>query len=127
MNSFCQYDFFGSFQSSDRSDMFYEVGLLKNLGKLTGKHLCRSFFFFIMLLTVKPATLLKKEFSADVLLSTLHSCSPLLKAPCRTPPVSAFNLSAIFLTLRPRKTYIYVFQKFLLFHIANPLHVPYRS
>ena len=32
----------------------------------------------------------------------------LLKAPCRTPPVSASDFNATFLTLRPWKTYIYV-------------------
>ena len=36
----------------------------------------------------------------------------LLKAPCRTPPVSAY-FNATFLTLRPRKTYIYVFPALL--------------
>ena len=51
-----------------------------------------------------------------------HTCSTvnfakLLKALCKTPSVSAFNFNSTFLTLRPRKTYIYVFQAilFLLF------------
>ena len=44
VNRFCEYNFFGSFDSSIRSDMFYKVGLLKNFGKLSGKHLCQSFF-----------------------------------------------------------------------------------
>ena len=53
--------------------MFYKVGLLKNLGKLTGKHLCRS-FFLIKLHTIKAATLLKRDFSTDVLLRILRNC-----------------------------------------------------
>ena len=68
VNSFCEYRFFGSFHSSIRPDMFYKFGLLKNFGKLAGKHLCRSFFFLIKLYTIKPATLLKRDFSADFLL-----------------------------------------------------------
>ena len=60
--------FFGSFQSSIRLDMFYKVGLLKNFEKLTGKPLCRSVFFLIKLHTIKPATLLKRDFSEDILL-----------------------------------------------------------
>ena len=47
--------------------MFYKIGLLKNFGKLTGKHLYRS-FFLIKSYTIKPATLLKRDFSTDVLL-----------------------------------------------------------
>ena len=65
--------FFGSFHSSICSDMFYKVGLLKNFEKLTGKHLCRSFFFLMKLHTIKPATLLKRDFSADVLLWILQN------------------------------------------------------
>ena len=42
------------------SDMFYKVDLLKNCKKLTGKHLCRSFFFLIKLHTIVPATLLNE-------------------------------------------------------------------
>ena len=49
VNSFGEYNFFGSFHSSIRSDMFYKVGLLKNFEKLTGKHLCRSFIFLMKL------------------------------------------------------------------------------
>ena len=44
VNRFCEYNFFGSFHSSIRSDIFYKVGLLKNFGKLTGKQLCQSYF-----------------------------------------------------------------------------------
>ena len=65
--------FFGSFQSSIRSDMFYKIGLYKNFGKLTGKRLCRS-FFLIKLYTIKPATLLKRDFGSDVLLRILRNC-----------------------------------------------------
>ena len=37
------------------------------------------------------------------------NCAKLLKALCRTPSVNASDFNSIFLTLRPRKTYIYVF------------------
>ena len=48
-----------------------------------------------------------------------------LKAPSRTPPVNSSVFDATFLTLRPR---ISAFsQQILLFDIAKPLHVPYRS
>ena len=49
----------------------------------------------------------------------------LLKALCRTPLVSASNFNSTFLTLIPRKTYIYVSPAIL--DISKPLHVPYRS
>ena len=48
--------------------MFYKIGLFKNFGKLTRKRLCQS-FFLIKLYTSKPATLLKRYFSSDVLIS----------------------------------------------------------
>ena len=38
-----------------------------------------------------------------------------LKAPSRTPPVNASAFDAAFLTLRPRKTYIYVFRAIFAF------------
>ena len=43
-----------------------------------------------------------------------HRCftinfAKLLKTLCRTPPVSASNFNSTFLTLRPSKTYIFVF------------------
>ena len=112
VNSFCEYVFFGSLYSSIRSDIC-KVGLLKNFGKVTGKHLCRSFFFLIKLHAIKHVTLLKIVFSADFLLWILQNCSPWLKAPCGTPPVSACDFNGTFLTLRPRKTYIYVFPALL--------------
>ena len=47
-----------------------------------------------------------------------HRCftvnfAKLLKALCRTPPVSASNLNSTFLTLRACRTYIYVFPALL--------------
>ena len=62
----------------------------------------------------------------------LHKCftvdfAKLLKALCRTPPVSASNFNSTFLTLRARRTYIYVFPALLFFDISKPLHVPYRG
>ena len=44
-----------------------------------------------------------------------HRCftvnfAKLLKTLCRTPPVSASNFNSTFLTLRPRKMYVYVFR-----------------
>ena len=50
-----------------------KIGLLKKFGKLTGKHLHRS-FFLIRLYTNKPATLLKRNFSTDVSLWILRYC-----------------------------------------------------
>ena len=65
--------FLGSVHSDIRSDMFCKIGLFKNFGKLTRKRLCWS-FFLIKLYTIKPATLLKRDFSSDVLLSILRNC-----------------------------------------------------
>ena len=57
MNSFCEYNFFGLFLSSIRSDMFYKVGLLKNFKKFTGKDLCRSLFFLMKSHNIKSVLL----------------------------------------------------------------------
>ena len=102
--------FFGSFHSNIRSDMFYKIGLFKNFGKLTRKRLCRS-FFLIKLYTIKPATLLKRDFSSDVLLWILRNCFKHFFY--RTPPVSVSHFNSTFLTLSLRRTYIYIFEALL--------------
>ena len=61
-----------------------------------------------------------------------HKCftvnfAKLLKALCRTSPVRGSNINSIFLALRPRKTYIYIFPALLFLDISKQLHVPYRS
>ena len=105
--------FFGSFHSSIRSGTFCKIVLLKNFGKLTGKHLCLSFFSWKIKIT-KPTTLKGLQ----------HRCftvnfAKLLKSLFRTPPVSASNFNSTFLTLRPRKTYIYFFPDFQLFKMLR--------
>ena len=95
--------FFGSLHSSIRSGMFYKIGLLKNFGKLTGKHLSQSFFL------EKAA---HHQASNFIKKSLQHRCftvwnffAKLLKAFCRTPPVNPSNFNSTFLTLRPHKAY----------------------
>ena len=47
------------------SSRICSTGLFKNFGKLAGKRLYRI-FFLIKLYTIKPATLLKREFTAQM-------------------------------------------------------------
>ena len=54
------------------SDMFYKIGLFQNFGKTSGKRLCWS-FFLIKLYTTRPITLLKRDFSWDLLLWILRN------------------------------------------------------
>ena len=102
-------NFFGSFHSNIRSDMFYKI-VFKNFGKLKGKRLCWS-FFLIKLYVIKPATLIKRDFNSDVLLWILRNCFKHLFY--RTPPVSVSHFNSTFLTLSLRRTYIYIFQALL--------------
>ena len=105
-----KHNFFGSSHSNIRSDMFYKIGLFKNFGKLTRKRLCRS-FFLIKLYTIKPATLLKRDFSSDILLWILRNFFKHLFY--RTPPVSVSHFNSTFWTISLRRTYIYIFQALL--------------
>ena len=85
---------------------------LKSFGKLTRTHVCQS--FFLDKVAHHPAcNFIKKGFQ--------HRCftvnfAKFLKTLWRTPPVSASNFNSTLLTLRPRKTYIYIFSA-LLFYI----------
>ena len=45
---------------SNRQDVFYEKGVLKNLAKFTGKHLCQS-LLFNKVSGLKSATLFKRR------------------------------------------------------------------
>ena len=99
--------FFGSFQSTFRSNMFYKIGFFKNFGRHTGKRFSRT-FFLIKLYTIKLAALLKRGFSSNVLLQILRKI--LRHLFYRTPPMSIFHFNSSFLTLSLRKTYIYIFQ-----------------
>ena len=119
VNTFCEDNLFGSSHSSIRSGMFYKIYLLKNFGKVTGKTPVPETFFLKKLHSIKSATLLKRYFSTDF--------ARFLKALCKTPPVSGSNFNSTFLTLRPRKTYIYVFPVLLFLDIFKPLYVTYRS
>ena len=47
---------------SSRREVFYKKGVLRNLGKFTGKHLWQSLFSItLQALGLRPATLLKKR------------------------------------------------------------------
>ena len=67
--------------------------------------------FLIKLYTIKPANLLKRDFSSDVLLWILRNCFKHFFY--RTPPVSVSHFNSTFLTLSLRRTYIYIFQALL--------------
>ena len=84
-------------------------GPLKSFGKLTRKHVCQS-FFLDKVAHHAACNFIKKGFQ--------HRCftvnfAKLLKTLWRTPPVSASNFNSTLLTLRPRKTYIYIFSALL--------------
>ena len=67
--------------------------------------------FLIKLYTIKPANLLKRDFSSDVLLWILRNCFKHFFY--RTPPVSVSHFNSTFLALSLRRTYIYIFQALL--------------
>ena len=114
--------FFGSYHSNIRSrHVLHKVGLLKNFGKLTEFSLT---FFLEKVAHHQACNFIKKVLKYRCFTVNF---AKLLKALCRTLPVSASNFNSTFLTLRPRKTYIYVFPAFLFFDISKPLHVSYRS
>ena len=110
VDKLCEDNFFGSFHSTIRPGIFYKIGLLKNFGKLAGETPVPEFFFLKKLHTIKPATSLKKRLQRRCFTVNF---AKLLKPPCRTPPVSVSDFNATFLTLRQRKTHIYVFPEIL--------------
>ena len=72
---------------SSRPEVFCKKGALRNFTKVTGKHLCQS-FFFNKVADLWPATLLKKEtlvqvFSceiSEIFKNTYHYRTPLVAA-----------------------------------------------
>ena len=120
VNKFCEYNFFGSLHSSIRSGIFYKIDLLKNLENLQ-EHFCARAFFLEKVAHHQACKFSKKRLQHRCF---LVSFAKWLKALCRTPPVSVSNFNSTFLTLRPRKTYVYVFSAILFLHISKPLHVP---
>ena len=103
------------------SDIFYKIGLLKDLGKRTGKHLCKSF------LLQKVAHFQACNFVKKRLQHKYFSLNfaKLLKALCRTAPASGSDFNSTFLNLRPPITHVCVFPELLFLDISKPLHVPY--
>ena len=104
--------------------MFYKTGIFENFGKLSRKRLCRS-FFLTKLYTIKPATLLKRAFSSDVLLWILLNC---FKDPFyRTPP------GVLLISIQPSwplacEGRISIFSKhYLVLDISKPLSVPVEA
>ena len=67
--------------------------------------------FLIKLYTIKPANLLKRDFSSDVLLWILRNCFKHFFY--RTPPVSVSHFNSTFLILILQMTHIYIFQALL--------------
>ena len=52
---------------SNRSQMFFKIGVLKKFANLTGKQLCWS-FFLIKQQACRPAILLKRGFNTGIFL-----------------------------------------------------------
>ena len=82
--------------------MFCQEGILKNVAKFTGKHLCQSLFFNAVA-GLRPATLLKK--------GLWRSCFPVnfakfLRAPFLTEHLWWLLLNLYFIFLMLCKTYI---------------------
>ena len=119
-----KHNFFGSFHSNIRSDMFYKTGIFENFGKLSRKRLCQS-FFLTKLYTIKPATLLKRAFSSDVLLWILRNCFKQLFY--RTLPVSVSHFNSTFLTLSLRRAISIFSTHYFVLDISKPLPAPCRS
>ena len=113
VNRFCEYNFFGSFDSSIRSDMFYKVGLLKNFGKLVENTSARV-FFVDKVAHHQVCNFIKKRLWHR---SFTVNFAKLLKALCRTLPVSASNFNSTFYALRQQKKYVYVLRA--LFSFCN--------
>ena len=57
----------GTFSRSSRPDMFCKKGVLRNLTKFKGKHLCQS-LFLNKVAGLRPATLLKRDSGTGVFL-----------------------------------------------------------
>ena len=80
---------------SSRPEVFCEKGVLIDVKKFTGKHLCRS-LFFNKLRGLRPAILLKKRFS--------HGCFPMnfatsLRTPYLQKTSGRLLLTIIFINL----------------------------
>ena len=75
---------------SSHSQMIFKIGVLENFTKLTGKHLCWSFF----LIKLQAATLLKRDFSTDVFLRILENFQEQLLS--RTPLCECFRNCRLF-------------------------------
>ena len=71
---------------SSRSQIFFEIGSLKNFAIFTGKHLCWG-FFLIKMQAFRPATFLKRDSNTNI------SCGycEIFRSSFfwRTPPVAA--------------------------------------
>ena len=77
---------------------------------------CARVFFLDEVAHHQPCNFIKKRLQRRIYTANLGK---LLKALCRTPPVSASDFKSTFLNLRPRKTYIYVFPALLFFTFLN--------
>ena len=70
--------------------MFCKKGVLRNIAKFTGKHLCQS-LFFNKIAGLRPATLLKKRL--------WHRCFPVNFAKFRRTPIFTEQLRWLLLLL----------------------------
>ena len=107
VNRFCEYNFFSLFHSFHvRTCSSYNIGLLKNFGKLK-ENFCARVFFLDKVAHDQACNFLKRNRCFTV------NFEKLFKALCRTPTVSASNFNSTFLTLKMdifnRKMDIYVF------------------
>ena len=82
--------------------MFYKIDPLKNFGKLTGKIIVPESFLLDKVVHHQACNFAKKRLQHRRF--TVYFAQ-LVKAPSRTPLVSAYDFNATFITVKQRKTF----------------------
>ena len=82
--------------------MFYKIDPLKNFGKLTGKIIVPESFLLDKVVHHQACNFAKKRLQHRRF--TVYFAQ-LVKAPCRTQLVSAYDFNATFITIKQRKTF----------------------
>ena len=71
-NKVLNHHFLKSLHVTSRTQMFFKIGVLRNVAIFTGKHLCWS-HFLIKLQALRPPTLFKTDFSTGAFLWILQN------------------------------------------------------
>ena len=110
VNIVCEYNFFWFILLKHPFGYVLQSQSSQKFWKAYRKTPVLEFFLLDKIVNNQACNFIKKRLQRRCFTVNL---AELLKAPSRTPPVSAFDFNATFLTLRPRKTYIYVFSALL--------------